>query len=139
VFAGLQKARGTMEVRGGVLIRATPPAVDSIEFTVGTTAGGDPIPLDPAATSLRTVIAYRDDAVADNDVPYTVTVIVGDTDFLLEPGELFTVTVAVADISPAPTIVENSRWTLELQTPVGAVIDLTRSMPGEIDTIMQLH
>ena len=139
VFAGLQKARGTMEVRGGVLIRATPPTVDSIEFTVGTTAGGDPIPLDPAATSLRTVIAYRDAAVADNDVPYTVTVIVGDTDFLLEPGELFTVLVAVADIDPAPTIVENTRWTLELQTPVGAVIDLTRSMPGEIDTIMQLH
>ena len=139
VFAGLQKARGTMEVRGGVLIRATPPTVDSIEFTVGTTAGGDPIPLDPAATSLRTVIAYRDDSVADNDVPYTVTVIVGDTDFLLEPGELFTVLVAVADITPAPTIVENTRWTLELQTPVGAVIDLTRSMPGEIDTIMQLH
>ena len=139
VFAGLQKARGTMEVRGGVLIRATPPTVDSIEFTVGTTAGGDPIPLDPAATSLRTVIAYRDNAIADNDVPYTVTVIVGDTDFLLEPGELFTVLVAVADITPAPTIVENTRWTLELQTPVGAVIDLTRSMPGEIDTIMQLH
>jgi flagellin FlaB len=139
VFAGLQKARGTMEVRGGVLVRATPPNVDSIEFTVGTTAGGDPIPLDPAATSLRTVIAYRDDAVADNDVPYTVTVIVGDTDFLLEPGELFTVTVNVADITPAPTITANSRWTLELQTPVGAVVDLTRSMPGELDTIMQLH
>ena len=139
VFAGLQKARGTMEVRGGVLVRATPPNVDSIEFTVGTTAGGDPIPLDPAATSLRTVIAYRDDAVADNDVPYTVTVIVGDTDFLLEPGELFTVLVNVADITPAPTLTANSRWTLELQTPVGAVIDLTRSMPGEIDTIMQLH
>jgi flagellin FlaB len=139
VFAGLQKARGTMEVRGGVLVRATPPTVDSIEITVGTTAGGDPIPLDPAATSLRTVIAYRDDTVADNDVAYTVTVIVGDTDFLLEAGELFTVVVPIANIDPAPTITANSRWTLELQTPVGAVIDLTRSMPGEIDTIMQLH
>ncbi|HEX5140827.1 MAG TPA: archaellin/type IV pilin N-terminal domain-containing protein [Dehalococcoidia bacterium] len=139
VFAGLQKARGTMEVRGGVLVRATPPNVDSIEFTVGTTAGGDPIPLDPAATSLRTVIAYRDADMADNDVPYTVTVILGDTDSLLEPGELFTVTVNIADITPAPTITANSRWTLELQTPVGAVVDLTRSMPGELDSIMQLH
>ena len=139
VFAGLQKARGTMEIRGGVIVTAAPPDVVDIQFAVSTVAGGDPIPLDPAATSLRTVIAYRDDAVYDHDVAYTVVVIVGDTDLLLEPGELFIVTVPVANIDPAPTITANTRWTLELQTPVGAVIDLTRSMPGEIDTVMQLH
>jgi flagellin FlaB len=139
VFAGLQKARGTMEIRGGVIVTATPPDVVDIQFAVSTVAGGDPIPLDPAATTLRTVIAYRDDTVYDHDVAYTVTVIVGDTDFLLEPGELFIVTVPVANIAPVPTITANTRWTLELQTPVGAVIDLTRSMPGEIDTVMQLH
>jgi archaeal flagellin FlaB len=142
VFAGLQKARGTMEIRGGVIVTATPPDVDTIQFAVATSAGGDSIPLDPAATSLRTVIAYRDANMFDHDVPYTVTVIVGDTDFLLEPGELFIITVARADIdggSGPPTITANQRWTLELQTPVGATIDLTRSMPGEIDTVMQLH
>lgn len=142
VFAGLQKARGTMEIRGGILVTATPPDVDSIQFAVSTTAGGDPIPLDPAATSGRTVIAYRDATTSDNDVPYTVTVIVGDADLLLEPGELFIVTVARTDIdggSGPPTITANQRWTLELQTPVGAVIDLTRSMPGEIAPVMQLH
>ncbi|HWO73210.1 MAG TPA: archaellin/type IV pilin N-terminal domain-containing protein [Dehalococcoidia bacterium] len=142
VFAGLQKARGTMEVRGGVIATATPPNVETIQFAVATTAGGDPVPLDPAATSQRTVIAYRDATINDNDVPYTVTVIVGDADNLLEPGELFVITVAISDIdggSGPPTITANSRWTLELQTPVGAVIDLTRSMPGEIATVMQLH
>ena len=143
VFAGLQKARGTMEIRGGIMVTATPPDVDTIQFAVATTAGGDPIPLDPAATSVRTVIAYRDATVYDNDVPYTITVIVGDADQLLEPGELFIVTVARTDIldsgGAAVTISANQRWTLELQTPVGAVIDLTRSMPGEIGTVMQLH
>ena len=142
VFAGLQKARGTMEVRGGVIVTATPPDVDTIQFAVSTTAGGDSIPLDPAATSLRTVIAYRDSAIFDHDVPYTTTVIVGDADLLLEPGELFVITVTRTDIdggSGPPTITANHRWTLELQTPVGATIDLTRSMPGEIDTVMQLH
>jgi archaeal flagellin FlaB len=139
VYAGLQKARGTMEVRGGIVVRATPPTIDSIEFAVGTTAGGDPIPLDPDAALQRTVIAYRDDTVADPDVPYTTTVLVGDDDLLLEPGELFLITINPADIDGPPNIIENSRWTLELQTPVGATIDLTRSMPGEIDTIMQLH
>jgi flagellin FlaB len=139
VYAGLHKARGTMEIRGGVVVRATPPTINSIEFTVATVAAGDPIPMDYAATALRTVIAYRDEAVADSDVPYTTTVIVGDTDLLLEPGEVFVIAVDPAQIDGPPTITANSRWTLEIQTPVGGVIDLTRSMPGEIDTIMQLH
>ncbi len=143
VFAGLAKARGTMEVRGGVIVTATPPDVDTIQFAVATVAGGDPIPLNPAATSLRTVIAYRDANMFDHDVPYTITVIVGDADLLLEPGELFIITVTRTDIidsgGAAVVITENLRWTLELQTPVGATIDLTRSMPGEIDTVMQLH
>ena len=139
VFAGLQKARGTMEIRGGVVVRATPPNVELIEFAVATTAGGASIPLDPAAASQRTVIAYRDADIADPDVPYTTTVLVGDADLLLEPGELFLIAINPADIDGPPAIIENTRWTLEIQTPVGATIDLTRSMPGEIDTIMQLH
>lgn len=140
VFAGLQKARGTMELRGGVVVTASaPPTVDTIQFTAATVAAGDPIPMDPAATTNRTVFAYRDETVVDDDVPYTVTPISGDGDLLLEPGELFLVTVNVADIDGAPTLAPNTRWTLELQTPVGAVIDLTRSMPAQIDTVMQLH
>src|SRR4030065_328516 len=83
VFAGLQKARGTMEVRGGVIAPAPPPDADNIQFAVSTVAGGDPIPLDPVATSMRTVIAYRDPLTNDNDVPYTVTVIVGAPAILL--------------------------------------------------------
>ena len=56
VFAGLNKARGSMEIRGGVVVTATGTtlAVDDIQFAVSTAAGGDPIPLDPSATSNRT-------------------------------------------------------------------------------------
>src|SRR5437016_5394156 len=60
VYAGLAKARGTMEVRGGIVAKAagSPLAITDVQFTVSTTAGGDPIPLDPSATNNRTVIAY---------------------------------------------------------------------------------
>jgi flagellin FlaB len=139
VYAGLQKARGTIEVRGGVIaLSSAPPAVDRFSFTVANTAGGDPVPLDPAATSNRTVLAYRDALVAVNDVPYTITVIVGNADNLLEPGELFVIDVATSGITGA-TIGPDMRWTIELQTPVGAVIDLTRTMPSAISPVMQLH
>jgi len=147
VFAGLQKARGTMEVRGGIVVNATtitagPPqaiTAGTIQFTVANTAGGDPIPLDPAATNNRTVLAYRDASTVDDDVAYTVSWIVDDGDTLLEPGELAVVVVDVTAITGTPPFNPNSRWTIEVQTPVGAVLDITRSMPAQLDTVMQLH
>ena len=141
VFAGLQKARGTMEMRGGILVTATgaPLVSNTIQFAVATTAGGESIPLDPLATTNRTVLAYRDATVVDDDVAYTVTPILGDGDTLLEVGELMIVSIDIATISPAATIAANDRWTLEVQTPVGAVLDITRSMPAELAPVMQLH
>ncbi len=63
VYAGLAKARGTMEVRGGIVVEATgcplTCVTDSIQFQVATSAGGEPIPLDPDGTTNRTVIAFR--------------------------------------------------------------------------------
>ena len=141
VYAGLEKARGTMEVRGGIVVSATgsPLAVDSIFFTVATSAGGESIPLDPDAGQNRTVVAYRDGSVTDNDVTYTADDIVGDDDSLLEPGEVKVVVVTRPTISPAPTLAANDRFTLEVQTPVGAVLDITRQLPAELATVMQLH
>jgi len=140
VFAGLQKARGTMEVRGGIVATSTGGAIDDIFFAVASTASGESIPIDPAATNNRTVIAYRDLTTVDNDVSYTVTPIVGDADTLLEPGELSIITINRAtDISPVPAMGPNVRFTLEIQTPVGAVLDITRQLPTALDAVMQLH
>ena len=143
VFAGLDKVRGTMELRGSVIATAsgTTLVVDDIHFTVGTTAGGASVPLNPAGTNNRTVLAYRDSTVVDNDVLYTVTSIVGDGDTLLEPGELMLITIDVdgGAITPSPVFAPNERFTFEIQTPVGATIDITRQLPTELTAVMQLH
>lgn len=144
VYAGLQKARGTMEVRGGIVVNSTgcPSSceVTQVQFQVANAAGGDAIPLDPAATNNRTVIAYRDAVVVDNDMTYTVTWITGNSDTLLEPGELATITItAASNTGTIEDLAANDRWTLELQTPVGAIVDITRSMPAQLQTVMQLH
>ena len=117
-------------------------AVDNIQFAVATTAGGEPVPLNPSGTNNRTVIAYRDDNIVDNDVTYTVNNIVGDADTLLEPGELKVVlidTTATGGITPAPQLDPNEKFTLEIQTPVGATRNLTRQLPSELRLVMQLH
>ncbi len=142
VYAGLEKARGSMELRGGVVVTAagTTLSVDDIQFAVATTAGGEPVPLNPSGTNNRTVIAYRDDNIVDNDVTYTVNNIVGDTDTLLEPGELKVVNIDVATgVTPAPDLDPNEKFTLEIQTPVGATLDITRQLPSELRLVMQLH
>ncbi len=145
VFAGLEKARGSMELRGGVVVTSdggTTLVVNEIQFAVATTAGGEAVPMNPVGLTNRTVIAYRDDVLVDNDVTYTVTNIVGDIDTLLEPGELKLITINVdTDIEPAGTVNldPNEKFTLEVQSPLGAVLDITRLIPPELRQVMQLH
>jgi len=142
VFAGLNKARGTLELRGGVVGSSSgcpdTCVVSGIQFAVANSAGGDPVSLANAGDN-RTILAYRDEGAIDNDVDYSVEVIVGDTDDLLEPGELFNVHVAEADIEGATELSPNKRFTLEVQAPLGAVLDVTRQLPAELDVVMQLH
>ena len=140
VFAGLQKARGTAELRGGVVLTATGTVITNFQFALATTAGGEPVPINPAGANNRTVIAYRDDDTVDNDVAYAVTNIVGDSDSLLEPGELKLITIVRAtDIDGPPNLIANERFTFEIQTPVGATLDITRQIPSAIEAVMQLH
>jgi archaellin len=97
--------------------------------------------MNPNGATNRTVIAYRDNNIVDNDVTYTVTNIVGDADTLLEPGELKLVVIDVngGDIDGTPDLDPNEKFTLEIQSPVGAVLDVTRQIPAELREVMQLH
>ena len=144
VFAGLEKARGSMEIRGGIIVTATGTTLvaQNIQFAVATSAGGEPVPLNPSGTNNRTVMAYRDDNIVDNDVSFTVTNVVGDSDTLLEPGELKVITIDITaggDVNPDPSLEPNERFTIEVQTPVGATLDITRTMPAELRRVMPLH
>ena len=144
VFAGLEKARGSMEIRGGIIVTATGTTLvaQNIQFAVATSAGGEPVPMNPGGSNNRTVMAYRDDNIVDNDVGFSVVNVVGDGDTLLEPGELKVITIDITaggDVTPDPSLEPNERFTIEVQTPVGATLDITRTMPAELRAVMQLH
>ncbi len=141
VFAGLEKARGNLELRSGMTIvdedaSGTITTLDSIMFELGLAAGGFPVVVDPAATSNSTTINYTDADDRVEDVTYTVTEIMGDGDDLLEAGELFSVTVTPPATS---TLVVNEAFTLEVIPPSGGVLLIARTMPPQIDTVMDLH
>ncbi len=141
VFAGLEKARGNMEMKGALTVADTDSdddidSSDEIVFNVGLAAAGFPINVDPAAYTTTVVVNWidADDRVAD--VTYTVAEILGDGDSLLENGELFEITVNPPGTS---TLSTNEIFTLEVIPPSGGTLLINRTMPPEIDYVLDLH
>ena len=141
VFAGLEKARGNLEVRGALTVidadtNGTIDSSDEIVFNVALAAGGFPISLDPAAYTNTVVVNWIDAQDRVPDSGYTVTWILDDADDLLENGELAEVTV---NPPAGSTLVPNEIFTLEVVPPSGGTNLVNRTMPPEIDDVMDLH
>jgi len=139
VFAGLEKARGNLEVRGALTVSDTDAsgtitAADNIEFNLANAAGGFPVLVDPAATTNSVVMNFIDAQARTADVTYTVLEIQGDGDNLLENGELFEINVA-----PGGTLDANETFEIEVVPPQGGTLLIERTMPPEIDIVMDLH
>ncbi|MGD9935238.1 MAG: hypothetical protein AB7T37_16200, partial [Dehalococcoidia bacterium] len=110
-------------------------APDVFIFTLGTAAGGRPVLIDPAATNNTMVVNIVDTGARVANLDYTVNKILGDTDDLLEAGELFEVTV---DIPAGIALDENEEFTLELIPQSGGTLLINRIMPPEISDLMDL-
>jgi flagellin FlaB len=141
IFAGLERARSNLEVRGSVTVTdsnasGTITSADVIEFNLATAAGGLPVVVDPAATTNSVVVNYVDAQARVAATTYTVDELAGDGDDLLETGELFEINVAPPGAS---TLVANESFTLEVVPPEGGTLLVNRTMPPSIDTVMDLH
>jgi flagellin FlaB len=139
VFAGLEKARGNLEVRGALTVTDTDAsgtitAADNIEFNLANAAGGFPVLVDPAATTNSVVMNFIDAQARTADITYTVTEIQGDGDNLLENGELMEV-----NVTPGGTLDANEIFTIEVVPPQGGTLLIERTMPPEVDVVMDLH
>ena len=141
VFAGLEKARGNLEVRGALTVtdvdtNGTIDDADNIVFNAALAAGGFPISLDPTAYTNTVVINWIDAQDRLPDTTYTVTWILTDGDSLLENGELAQVTV---NPPAGSTLATNEIFTLEVVPPSGGTLLINRTMPPVIDDVMDLH
>jgi archaeal flagellin FlaB len=141
VYAGLAKTRGTMELTGSVTAgsdQAVLPAVaslTSITFDVTLAAGGDAVNWDDSGTGTnRTVIKYVDGTMVLGDVAFTTTEITGNGDKLLEPGELFQITITDLSAQTGGPIVigTNQKFTLEVQPPSGSYMVIQRTTPASL-------
>ncbi len=137
VYAGLAKTRGTMEVSSSVIANSNGTNVTTVQFDITLAAGGDSVNLDPTATTNRTVVSYIDDAIVVNDVAYTTTVITGNANTLLEPGELIRIDMNL--LGAGATIPINKIFTLEIKPPTGSYMVLQRMTPPAFLTVNNLN
>jgi len=135
VYAGLQKTRGTLELRGSVIANTDGTNVTTLVFDVANSAGGEPVNLDPAATSNKVVIDYRDATVNETNIAWTVDWLVGDADDLMEAGELAEITIDVS----LQTLGANEPFALEVKPPLGGTMIIARTTPAGLDTVVDLH
>jgi len=134
VYAGLAKTRGSMELTGGVIAKGNTTKITEIDFDVTLAAGGDQVNLDAAGSTNRTVISYADSNVNKNDVTYTTTVITGNSDKLLEQGELFEIAIDMTQTAlTSVTLSTNSTFTLEVKPPSGSYMVIQRTTPASIN------
>ena len=130
IRAGLMEARGTTELRGSVIAEDTDEdgSVDQVYFQVANAAGGGAVDLTPGETLIR----YTDE---------NQTVMLGaggftvagqgsaDSDNLLETGEMLQVTVIGLEAALNPDLGVRTTFSLQVMTPVGAVLFIERTTP----------
>ena len=131
--------------------------VDSIEFTVVNSLGGEQIDFalptdtnndgvinssDAAKTNYLT-ISYDDAYQQVSDLAWTVTRIVGDADYLLEQNEIFKVTVDLKAVNLATTgdgkIGANHTFNLEVKPVTGAVLVINKTTPQILHPVDDLN
>jgi len=139
VYAGLAKTRGSMELAGSMIASSDGTKLTDVRFDLTLAAGGDQVNLNPTDPSNRTVISYADNSYTNRDLPYTVAVITGNADLLLEQGELLEVTVDFsADASI--NIGTNHTFTREIKPPQGSYMVIQRTAPASVvQTIVNLN
>jgi flagellin FlaB len=139
ILGGLNKTRGSLEIAGGILVTSNQTQLTNISLTVTLAAGGDAVNLTPSSTNNRTIISFSDQTVVDNELVYTVSVLVGDGDNVLEQGEMFELNIDLSQ-NPLIDIRENETFTLEVKPPSGAYHVIQRSTPPSISaTVIDLN
>ena len=166
VYSGLKEAQSTLELRGSVIATANNTGasgdIRQITFTVANVLGGEAI--DFTAPSINTanngkaandsnnvvVISYIDKDQKVTDLYWTKSAIgKDDDDDLLENNEKFQIVIGsdtkssaggnLADALSTSALSVNEQFTIEVKPPVGAILQIERTIPPYIDQVMNLH
>jgi flagellin FlaB len=143
VYQGLDQASASMELRGSVLATATLTngayVVDHILFNVASVLKDASVDMTVSPNN-SLVINYTDAGGAnDTDVSGWTATLVGTergTVSMLDADEQMVISLPVPDDA---TMNAYSTFTIQVIPPKGAAITITRTLPGALNGVMDLH
>ncbi|MDD5191270.1 MAG: hypothetical protein PHE50_09555 [Dehalococcoidales bacterium] len=169
VYSGLEETQSTLEMRGNVIAYKGDANIGSsvgkIEITVSNSLkGGDVIDLTPpyivaggalvgSGLNNPTIISYVDDTTTIANCAWTLDFVgKASSDYLLESDEKAVITIwlhtydgAVWAAGANPPFLAgnnvdaNHTFTAEIKPSRGAVLTVERTMPGYLDTVIDLQ
>ncbi|MBI2868671.1 MAG: hypothetical protein HYX96_02455 [Chloroflexi bacterium] len=144
VHSGLEEA-STIEVRGSVLASMSDNIVTELYFSVGTISGAAPVDFtDTSAGANKVVISYSDAYQQVPSLDWTMERLnsINDNN-LLEPNELFQITVSLAKVNDeaeaGETLTAYRTFTVEVKPPSGAVLTIERTIPPKNTKLINLY
>ena len=142
--AGLAEARGTLELKGSVVAKVSGTTgatgvVTSIEFLISNAAAGEAIDMTPG----NSIIKYSDKTQTVNmnssaEFSSSNVAAFGDTDLLLEFGEVFQITLLDLTTQLATDLGTNTDFTIEMIPSRGAVLFIERRTPVSLEASNRL-
>jgi flagellin FlaB len=130
VHTGVEQATSSTELSGDVIAKnKSSTEVGYILLTVQLTAGQSPVDM----RSNKMVISYFDKSQYEKNATWTATWIKGSGD-MLDSNEKAEINVTVPG-----SLTKNMAFTLEVKPPMGSTLPVTRTIPGAVDRVMNLH
>jgi flagellin FlaB len=138
VYKGLDQASASMELRGSVLGIADTGDVTDIQFTLASVLQDDAIDMTEPPNN-GVIINYTDsNGMNETDLQNWTATLVGaerGVATMLDANEQMIIDVTL----PTNTLGGYDSFTLQVIPPKGAAITITRTLPGSIDDVMDLH
>ncbi len=161
VYSGLKEARSTIELRGAVTAVAPTTGatgnISQLSFTIASVLGGEPVDFTQPSggsggvstgTDNKVLINYIDQDQTVNNLYWYVTKLgKDDGDYLLETDEKFQITIGSTGaegnllnaLNASYLLGVNKTFSLIVVTPIGAVLEIERTTPPYMDSIMNLR
>jgi flagellin FlaB len=143
IYAGLEQVSSSMEVVGAVVAESNGTNVITVTFTLASVAGGSGVNITDTVTGGTNnvvVMSYLDDSTYNNELAWSMSWVTrGDSDDLLEEGELAEIQVVLNSAANGITLGANTEFKLEVKPPQGGVLPILRTTPPSLDTVMSLN
>ncbi|MDD1679075.1 MAG: flagellin [Methanomicrobiales archaeon] len=145
VHSGVSQASSSMQIVGDVFgLSSDNTNVTTVRYSIQITAGGSSIDMSKVQMTWSTTSTVENinpvsNLSVDDTTPGTGAWSIGErkfgnTDNLLEPGEIMTIYV-----QPTNGIGSNTKFDLEIKPSIGASLSLTRTIPAGVNAVNKLY